>query len=127
MPLELFSLFFKGMTSKILYKKPVFLTKYFIQSQYLFRMKAFILLVFINLPGILAAQQPLPAGYIKKNKLDPDSTWQISSLSRYFNSNYSRPDEKISAIYRWVISNISYNTDSVYIINSYANPQAKVL
>jgi len=83
-------------------------------------------LVFTVFSCSIYAQESMPTGYIKKNRLTEDSSVHISSLSRHFLANFTNQDERLQAIYHWVISNIKYSTDSVYHINSYADENAKL-
>ena len=48
------------------------------------------------------------------------------SISKYILVNYKTDREKLLAIYSWVTNNIRYDTDSMYVINSARNPEARI-
>ncbi len=57
----------------------------------------------------------------------PDSqTISTDSIASYINSNFKTEEEKIRAIYAWVITNIRYSTDSANNINLSIDIHAKV-
>ncbi len=42
-------------------------------------------------------------------------------MSKYFNTKFSKPEEKVRAIFVWLASNISYDIDNIFAINRYAS------
>lgn len=53
-------------------------------------------------------------------------TFSTTSIAGYINRYYKTEIEKLSAAYSWVASNISYDTDSIYVINSEKTPDTKI-
>lgn len=53
-------------------------------------------------------------------------TYSAVSIARYIQLNYKTDKDRLSAIYSWVISNISYDKDSMYHINWSLYPEEKI-
>ena len=53
-------------------------------------------------------------------------TYSTAFISSYINSAFKTEREKLLAIYSWVTTNIRYDTDSMYAINSERDPEARV-
>ncbi len=54
------------------------------------------------------------------------NTYSAESIARHINSAFESEKEKLLAIYTWVTTNIRYDTDSMYTINSERDPEARV-
>src|SRR4249919_1080154 len=53
----------------------------------------------------------------KANHIPKGDTYSSDAIAAYIRSNFKTDREKIRAIYSWVISNLKYDTDSMYLIN----------
>src|SRR5665647_1467877 len=53
-------------------------------------------------------------------------TYSTASIAGYVQSNFKTDREKLRAIYTWVITNIRYDTDSMYHINWSMYPEEKI-
>ncbi len=53
-------------------------------------------------------------------------TYSTTSIASYINLNFKTDEDKLKAIYTWVTANIKYDADSMYIINSDKNPEARI-
>lgn len=60
----------------------------------------------------------------KALRIPKEETASISSLAGFINSNFKTEQEKIRAAYVWVIHNIQYDKDSMYIINRLHDPDS---
>jgi hypothetical protein len=54
------------------------------------------------------------------------ATYSTGSIAQYIQANFKTEQERISAIYSWVITNIKYDKDSMYYINWSMYPQEKI-
>jgi hypothetical protein len=61
--------------------------------------------------------------FFNNGKLKANST---SEIAEYVKSNFDKEEDKVRAAYSWVITNISYDTDSARIINAGIDPDAKI-
>ena len=60
------------------------------------------------------------------NAIPIEATFSTMDISEYVNQNFITEKEKVYAIYKWVSSNIRYDTDSADIINLGPDKEAKI-
>lgn len=54
----------------------------------------------------------------------PDTcTRNASSLSRYINATFFKPEDKVRAAFFWITKNIKYDVENMYAVNFYENEQ----
>ncbi len=82
--------------------------------------------IYLNLP--VNGQENRDFAYIdnKVQHIPSAETFSTSAIAGYMRSNFKTDQEKLRAIYTWVITNISYDTDSMYHINWSMDPDAKI-
>ena len=60
------------------------------------------------------------------NIIIPATAQTTDEIAGFVTAHYKTETEKFTAIYKWVISNINYSTDSMYVINWSLPPEARV-
>ena len=48
------------------------------------------------------------------------ATKNTEGLSKYFNEKFTKPEDKVRAIFVWLADNIQYDIDNIFAINRYA-------
>lgn len=89
---------------------------------------AFITACFIGLPFTIWAQ--VKTEFITKDpaplNIPASSNITTDAIARQINQHQQSEKEKLLAIHTWVCTNIRYDTDSMYAINSEKDPDAKI-
>ena len=83
-------------------------------------MRLLFLLLLISLN--VSAQSDSAYSRIDKIALDipHTSTKSTEEIANYFNSKFTKPEDKVRAIFVWLASNINYDIDNIFAINRYA-------
>ena len=83
-------------------------------------MRLLILLLFISLNAL--GQPDTTYSRVDKIALSipHTSTKNTVEIANYFNSKFTKPEDKIRAIFIWLASNINYDIDNIFAINRYA-------
>ena len=70
----------------------------------------------------VSAQSDTAYSRIDKIALDIPHTSckNTEEIANYFNSKFTKPEDKVRAIFVWLASNINYDIDNIFAINRYA-------
>ena len=83
-------------------------------------MKTLLLLGFLNCSVIVTKSQD-SSPYIPFSE-----TGSTISIARFIKEKYKTDLDRLQAIYAWVTTNIKYDTDSMYVINSGKEPETRI-
>ena len=62
----------------------------------------------------------------KMSSIPENSTTTTTGIADYINSNFTSQDEKIRAVYIWIVSNIAYDVPNMYQLNNLDSPEVKI-
>src|SRR5688572_18171526 len=82
-----------------------------------------ILIVLIGISGLTAKSQN---SFNSSFHIPQSHSNSIEDIAKYINAHFSTDSEKLKAAYTWVIRNIRYDTDSMYVINWNKGNNARV-